>query len=61
MKFQIYRSRNVWDKRQWRWRLRAANGKIIASGEAYENKSDCLAAIDLVKEASAASVEESEN
>ena len=36
--------------RQWRWRLTAANGKIIAnSGEGYYNKADCLAAINLVK------------
>jgi uncharacterized protein YegP (UPF0339 family) len=35
---------------QWRWRLRSANRRIIAeSGEAYINKADCLAAIDLVK------------
>jgi uncharacterized protein YegP (UPF0339 family) len=41
----------------WRWRLRAANGKIIAdSGEAYFNKSDCLAGIQLVKGSSAAPV-----
>jgi len=34
----------------WRWRLRAANNRIIAeSGEAYLNKQDCLAAIPLVK------------
>lgn len=35
---------------QWRWYLRAANNRKIAdSGESYQNKSDCLAAIDLVK------------
>lgn len=34
----------------WRWRLRAGNNRIIAdSGESYHNKSDCLAAIELVK------------
>ncbi len=36
---------------QWRWRLRAANNEIIASGESYRNKQDCLAAIALVKSA----------
>ena len=37
-------------QRQWRWRLRAANNKIIAdSGEGYYAKSDCMHAIDLVK------------
>lgn len=35
---------------EWRWRLRAANYRIIAdSGEGYHNKADCLAAIQLVK------------
>ena len=55
MKYQMYRdSRN-----EWRWRLRAANGKAIAnSGEGYVNKSDCRRAIDLVKSSSRAPVEE---
>ncbi|MCC6779308.1 MAG: DUF1508 domain-containing protein [Hyphomicrobiales bacterium] len=35
---------------QWRWRLRAGNNRIIAvSGEAYHNRSDCVAAIGLNK------------
>lgn len=35
---------------QWRWRLRAANQRIIAeSGESYINRQDCLDAINLVK------------
>lgn len=30
-------------KGEWRWRLKATNGKIIAdSGEGYINKQDCL-------------------
>lgn len=33
----------------WRWRLRAANHEIIASGESYWNESDCDHAINLVK------------
>jgi uncharacterized protein YegP (UPF0339 family) len=42
---------------QWRWRLRAANGRIVAeSGESYHNRSDCLAAITLVKESCEAPV-----
>jgi len=44
---------------QWRWRLRAANQKIIAdSGESYFNKSDCIHAINLVKGSSQAPVYE---
>ena len=46
MYYQIYQDVS----RQWRWRLIAANSRIIAnSGEAYHNKSDCLHAIALVK------------
>ena len=36
--------------KQWRWRLRSSgNYKIVASGESYHNKEDCLAAINLLK------------
>jgi uncharacterized protein YegP (UPF0339 family) len=39
---------------EFRWRLRAANAKIIAdSGEGYKAKADCLHGIDLVKEGAA--------
>ncbi len=45
MYYQVYQSDG-----QWRWRLRAANNRIVAnSGESYWNKADCLSAIDLVK------------
>lgn len=44
---------------QWRWRLRAANRKIIAeSGEGYANKADCLAAIQLVKNSGNARIQD---
>jgi uncharacterized protein len=34
----------------WRWYLKAANGlKIANGGEGYQNRKDCLSAIDLVK------------
>ena len=46
MQYQVYRDANY----QWRWRLMAANNRIIAnSGEGYHNQSDCLHAINLVK------------
>ena len=46
MTYVIYRDSAM----QYRWRLRAANNRIIAdSGEAYHNRADCRAAIDLVK------------
>lgn len=45
MYFQIYKD----TLKQWRWRLRASNGKTIAdSGESYWNKDDCLHGINLV-------------
>lgn len=44
---------------QWRWRLRAANHRLIAeSGEAYHNRADCEAAIALVKGSALAPVRE---
>jgi uncharacterized protein YegP (UPF0339 family) len=44
MKFEIYRS-----KGEWRWRLKARNGKTIASGEGYKNKADCVSTIELIQ------------
>lgn len=30
-------------RREWRWRIKANNGKIIAaSSEGYKNKQDCI-------------------
>lgn len=35
---------------EWRWRLKAANGKIIATpGEGYKNRQDCEQAVEAVK------------
>ena len=51
MYFQYWRSMQ---NRQWYWHLRAANNEIIARGEGYHNKTDCLAAIDLVRSSSSA-------
>ena len=47
MEYQVYED----SKKEWRWRLKAANGKTIAdSGEGYRNRQDCLDAIKLVKD-----------
>ena len=44
-KFEIYK-----DKRgQFRWRLRADNHQIIASGEGYSSKAACKNGIESVK------------
>ena len=47
-------------KKEFRWRLKASNGKIIAdSGEGYVAKTDCEHGIELVKkEAAKAKVED---
>jgi len=35
---------------QYRWRLKASNGRIIAdSGEGYINRADCVNGISLVR------------
>jgi len=51
MYFEIYRQSQGTPSTgtgQWRWRLRAGNHEIIASGESYINKADCLHAIGLI-------------
>jgi uncharacterized protein YegP (UPF0339 family) len=46
MVYWVYRDTSL----QYRWRLRASNQRIIAiSGEGYHNRTDCIAAIELVK------------
>jgi len=45
MHFELYRATNI----EWRWRLRARNGEIIAHGEGYETRATARRAITLVK------------
>lgn len=48
MKFHIYRDK----KREWRWRLKARNGRIIAdSGEGYKRRAAAITATARVREA----------
>jgi uncharacterized protein YegP (UPF0339 family) len=55
MTYTIYRESNG----EWRWRLKAANGNILAdSGEGYNNKQDCRDALDSVKASADAPVVE---
>ena len=55
--FQVYRDAGG----EWRWRLSAGNGEIIAaSGEGYRHKHDCLDGIELVKGSADAQVEGAE-
>ena len=47
MYFEIYQEVL---SQQWRWRLKAANHKIVAdSAERYPSKQGCLHGLDLVK------------
>jgi uncharacterized protein len=43
---------------QWRWRFKSNNNEIIASGESYFNKADCINAINLMKGSGTAPVYE---
>jgi len=48
-RFQIYQDRG----KKWRWRLRAANGAVIADGsEGYDSKRGARKALDRVVDAS---------
>lgn len=48
-RFEVYESSG-----QYRFRLKAANGEIVASGEAYESKSGAHEGCEAVKRAAAA-------
>ena len=55
-KFELYEDKS----NEWRWRLKSANGQVIATGgEGYENKSGAQNGIDAVKrDAPGAAVDE---
>jgi uncharacterized protein len=41
-------------KREYRWRLKAGNGQVIAtSGQGYKAKADCLHAIEVIRKGAA--------
>ena len=48
-KFQIYKD----SRGEYRFRLKASNGEIVATGESYKNKSGVKAGIEAVKRAAA--------
>ncbi|GJE26965.1 YegP family protein [Methylobacterium organophilum] len=53
MRFELYRDAAG----EWRWRLRASNGNVIAdSGEGYVRREDCEHAIELVRRSGEARV-----
>lgn len=54
MRFVIYRDK----KKEFRWRLKANNGKIIAdSGESYKRIKSCVRGIELVGSSKSAHVQ----
>jgi uncharacterized protein YegP (UPF0339 family) len=51
MRFELYRDAGG----QWRWRLRARNGEVVAeSGEGYVRREDCEHGISLVRQSAEA-------
>jgi uncharacterized protein YegP (UPF0339 family) len=55
LKYGVYKDA----KGEFRWRLKAGNGKIIAdSGEGYLGRAECLHGISLVKASADAPVED---
>lgn len=44
-RFTVYQSADG-----WRWRLIAANGRIVATGEAHTRKRDAWRAVETVRE-----------
>jgi uncharacterized protein len=53
MRFELYRDAVG----QWRWRLRARNGEIVAeSGEGYVRRADCEHGIELVRQSAEARI-----
>ena len=45
-KFEIYRDASG----EYRWRFRADNNEVVASGEGYSSRDDCEQAVQLIKE-----------
>lgn len=44
--FEVFKDK----KKEWRFRLVAPNGEIIAQGEGYKNKKDCLSTVESIQE-----------
>lgn len=44
-KFEVYKDK----KGEYRFRLKAANGQVIATGEGYSSKDGCMNGIESVK------------
>lgn len=55
MQFEVYRARRgLLLRPQWRWRLKAANGRIVATGgESYNNRGDCMGMVRRIRDEAA--------
>jgi uncharacterized protein YegP (UPF0339 family) len=53
MYFEIYQQSTGKARKEWRWRLKATNHEIIASGESYTSRANVVAAIELIKKVNA--------
>lgn len=51
MLFEVYPARRgLLRRKQWRWRLKAGNGEIVATGEGFNNRADCMASVQLIRD-----------
>jgi uncharacterized protein len=49
----------IWESPQsgeWYWHYKCKNGEIIAGGEGYKNKTDCLHAVGVLRASSGAKI-----
>ena len=49
MRFELIRSK-LPRRQRWRWRIVATNGQVLAHSEAYSNRADAVAAIEIVRD-----------
>ena len=47
-RFELYRDQSK--EKEFRWRLIAPNGEIIADGEGYTTKQECKEGVEAIKE-----------
>lgn len=53
MKFEYWQSAK---NNAWYWHLKSSNGQIIANGEGYVNKADCLHVISIIQSGASGAV-----
>jgi uncharacterized protein YegP (UPF0339 family) len=49
MRIELYSRRTLLGGKRWFFRIRAANGEIVAQSEGYHNRSDCRATAQLLR------------